>query len=496
MNQDNSPDNLENSVQVTGSLEIPKMEKINFSESELLEIYNHVPQILTKKALQVGITKDSIHRTNNVPILLETQRKGSYWIIAIEESNYLLLPKSNLIINPHSYQTVKLLFNCHGYEADNTREFTLNKPAKVSPMPNPQQWKLEEMGVLDFSNISLLSQLQLELQQTNQNYQQLQSQLAEVTQNHEQSQSQLAQIHGEKSQLISQLQESNQELQQFQSQSEASSVEKSLLISQLQQSHQEIQQLYTELDKYYQECEQLKLQLSQAQIQSELSQTQQAVAEIEKFQFQKERAKISLVKEMWVRSQSQIAQLQQDCQELQSQLDQFQVEKKQLQNQLEESQSKLTTLQSQLDKEVPRENQSPEVNPNLYPNSEEAKIVDFYLKNSDLLSEYAIEVSETEESLNRHLLGKNQPVIFQKSYRGFYWIVTLKKPKYLIPKPNIIINESNLNSFKQLFECHGHFMNNSKFKLLKPAKVSRIDGQDKWLLTEAGILVFYLEFSQ
>ncbi|MCP2728049.1 hypothetical protein [Limnofasciculus baicalensis] len=196
-----------------------------------------------------------------------------------------------------------------------------------------------------------------------------------------------------------------------------------------------------------------------------------------------------------MRSQSQIAQLNQNRQELQSQLDQFQQDNKQLQNQLEQSQEKLATLQSQPDKEVSRESQSQEVNPKLHPNSEEAKVVNFYMNNSDLLSEYAIEVSETEESLNIQLLGNSQPVVFQKSYHGFYWIVTLKKPKYLIPKPNIEINQSNLNRIQQLFECHGQPMTNSKFKLLKPAIVSRIDGQDKWLLTEAGILIFYLESS-
>ncbi|MCP2728048.1 hypothetical protein [Limnofasciculus baicalensis] len=206
MNQDNSPGDLKNSVQVTGSLEITKMEKINFSESDLLAIYNNVPQVLTKKAVQVAITEDIVHRTNNVPIILETLKKGNYWIIAIEESNYLLLPKSNLIINPHSYQTVKLLFNCHGYQAEDTREFTLNKPAKVSPMPNPQQWKLEEMGVLDFSNISLLSQLQSELKKRKEEHQQLQSQLEEVTQYRAQFQYKLEQIQGERSLLISQLQ--------------------------------------------------------------------------------------------------------------------------------------------------------------------------------------------------------------------------------------------------------------------------------------------------
>ncbi len=403
MNQDNSPGDLKNSVQVTGSLEITKMEKINFSESDLLAIYNNVPQVLTKKAVQVSITEDSLNSTNNVPIILETLKKGSYWIIAIEESIYLLLPKSNLIINPHSYHTVKLLFNCHGYQADDTREFTVNKPAKVSPMPNPQQWKLEEMGVLDFSDISLLSQLKLELQQTNQDRQQLQFQLEEVTQYREQFQYKLEQIQGERSLLISQLQQSNREIQQLHteleqlhSQLEQSSVEKSHLTSQLQQSNRELEQLQTELAQSQENYAQLQSELSQAQLQLKLSQTQEAVQEIEKLQFQKERAKMSLVKDIWVRSQSQIEQLKQDREEFQSELDQLQEDNNQLQNQLEESQEKLATLQSQPDKEVSRESQSQQVNPKLHPNSEEAKVVKFYMNNSDLLLEYAIEVSETE----------------------------------------------------------------------------------------------------
>lgn len=209
MKRGNSSSELKNSVKVTGALELPKLEKLNFSESELVGIYNKAPKALLRKIIKISVTEESLIKKNEKPIVLENAQNGNYWVIPTEDSNYWLFPKSNLKINTYRYETVKSLFKCQGYQPEEADKFTLTKPARVSLSPSGKQWQLEEQGVLEFGSTSPASELQLELEQANEEIEQLQDQLEQSHRQIEQLQDQLAIAN-----------QAIQELEQFQFQKE------------------------------------------------------------------------------------------------------------------------------------------------------------------------------------------------------------------------------------------------------------------------------------
>lgn len=209
MQRENHVSNLKNSVKVTGALELPKLEKLNFSESELVQIYNNAPKSLLRKIIKVSVTEDSLIKKNQGQIVLENAQNGNYWVIPTEDSNYWLFPKNQLKINIYRYETVKSLFKCQGYQPEEADKFTLSKPARVYLNPSGKQWQLEEQGVLEFCSASPASELQLELEQANEEIEQLQAQLEQSHREIEQLQAQLT----KKNQAI-------QEIEQFQFQKE------------------------------------------------------------------------------------------------------------------------------------------------------------------------------------------------------------------------------------------------------------------------------------
>ncbi|MEM8719542.1 MAG: hypothetical protein AAGE84_09575 [Cyanobacteria bacterium P01_G01_bin.39] len=152
-----------NARQVTGSQENTKTIKANVSKSQLVDIYNIVPQILASIAIKVSLTAESYRQTNLDVINLEKTSNGNYWIINASENKIFLVPKDNIKLNIPVMKTVELLFDCQGYQGNNTQDFFLKKPAQVSLAANNQQWKLEELGELDFNTVSPASQIQLEL---------------------------------------------------------------------------------------------------------------------------------------------------------------------------------------------------------------------------------------------------------------------------------------------------------------------------------------------
>jgi ribosomal protein L37E len=117
-----------------------------------------------------------------------------------------------------------------------------------------------------------------------------------------------------------------------------------------------------------------------------------------------------------------------------------------------------------------------------------------YNQDPESLSQYATEVSVTEENINQRRLGTNQPVILENSRRGKgnYWILPKSNTEfYLVPKAYLKINQYNIATVQTLFECikeqEGNY--NSKFILLQPATVSPVE-QEKWQLIKLGILKF------
>lgn len=101
-----------------------------------------------------------------------------------------------------------------------------------------------------------------------------------------------------------------------------------------------------------------------------------------------------------------------------------------------------------------------------------------------------IEVSETEHSKSQRWGGSQEPAVFEPNYkgRGDYWIIN---NQYLVPKPKQKINEHSYKTISILFECFNYEQNaTDNMTLIKPAKVSSINGEEKWQLEEMGTLEF------
>lgn len=123
-----------------------------FQEQEVVEIYNSEPSSLLSGAVKVSVKPESMINTNsNEPIILASIGNGNYCLVHDADISYWLLPKVNLKIDQYRYQTVKLLFECDEYELE-FDDYRLDKPAKVSMLPNEREWKLEERGILRFVN--------------------------------------------------------------------------------------------------------------------------------------------------------------------------------------------------------------------------------------------------------------------------------------------------------------------------------------------------------
>ena len=128
---------------------------------------------------------------------------------------------------------------------------------------------------------------------------------------------------------------------------------------------------------------------------------------------------------------------------------------------------------------------------NQYAGSSGLQLISTYQQNPRLLSRDAIEVSETDQSIDQRRLGGGQGAILQKNRKGNYWILNEGGNDYMVPKNNIKINEYSLETVTNLFECQGYRPEYSGFKLIKPAIVSCVSRGEVWQLVELGVLQFY-----
>ncbi len=132
--------------------EVDKNNTFVLQEQEIVEIYNSEPSSILSSAVKVSVKSESIASVNkNEPIILANIGNGNYCLVHDTNINYWLLPKANLKVDRYRYETVKLLFECDEYELE-FDDYRLDKPAKVSMLPNEREWKLEERGVLKFVN--------------------------------------------------------------------------------------------------------------------------------------------------------------------------------------------------------------------------------------------------------------------------------------------------------------------------------------------------------
>ena len=150
------------SVIVTGNLQTEQIIPLNISESELLQVYNDVPKVLLKNSIIAELTTKSYREDRqNEPVFLEEDKNGKYWIIVCNQHHIWLVPNINIKSKIHKLKTVPKLFDFRGDTSSVDTHFILTKPAKVSSLPNGKEWKLEEKGILEFSDP--FSQIKFEL---------------------------------------------------------------------------------------------------------------------------------------------------------------------------------------------------------------------------------------------------------------------------------------------------------------------------------------------
>ncbi len=132
--------------------EVHNINTVVLQEQELIDIYNSEPSSLLSSAIKVSVKPESMTSINkNEPIILASIGNGNYCLVHDTDIIYWLLPKANLKIDRYRYETVKLLFECDEYELEYD-DYRLDKPGKVSILPNEREWKLEERGILKFVN--------------------------------------------------------------------------------------------------------------------------------------------------------------------------------------------------------------------------------------------------------------------------------------------------------------------------------------------------------
>jgi hypothetical protein len=138
-------------------MESQHIKKVDFSEKELIILYNYIPRLIEKSAILVNLSPNYYTNGKQETLLTEDTR-GNYWIIATDYDIYWLFPitKLNGKINPSVNEAFNLLFQNHNYDNSYNREFILKKPAKVSPVRNTENWILAEPGFIDFANLPLL----------------------------------------------------------------------------------------------------------------------------------------------------------------------------------------------------------------------------------------------------------------------------------------------------------------------------------------------------
>ena len=172
------------------------MEQVNFSISEILEIYNTIPRILSNKVTKVNL--ESYHGSSKEKLFIEVTN-GSYWIIKTEDGKEWLLPSNKLTLNQHNKKSIQSFFEFKYYDKSETKDFILVQAATVSLLPNAsrKEWKLEKLGTVNFDPNYSTNKLRSQLKQTENERDKYQSELEKIKQEKEKLTTKLAQISSE-----------------------------------------------------------------------------------------------------------------------------------------------------------------------------------------------------------------------------------------------------------------------------------------------------------
>lgn len=114
--------------------------------------YNLSPHALEKYVIErVSESTESVDSrrgNSNAGVFLKSANNYSYWILAGEDRNYWLTPKSDLKITPIGFDTFQALFECPEYQPGS--KIQIVKPAKVAQNSASGGWDLLEKGQVLF----------------------------------------------------------------------------------------------------------------------------------------------------------------------------------------------------------------------------------------------------------------------------------------------------------------------------------------------------------
>jgi hypothetical protein len=122
------------------------------------------------------------------------------------------------------------------------------------------------------------------------------------------------------------------------------------------------------------------------------------------------------------------------------------------------------------------------------------KFLDDYNRNQESFAQqyFPTVVSEDADNINERRAGDSDDVILGENSRGNYWLVKEGNKIYLIPKPKMKIQEHNIRTVRELFDCATFDPDYQSFSVAEPALVSVYPAASglKWRVDRKGELKF------
>ncbi|MDJ0581741.1 hypothetical protein [Crocosphaera sp.] len=493
------------------------METVNFSISEILEIYNTIPGILYNKVIKVNLESE---QSSSKEKLFKEVTNGSYWIVKTEDGKEWLLPSNKLKLNQYNEKSIQSFFEFQSYDSSENKDFVLVQPATVILVPNAtrKEWKLEKLGTLNFDPKYSTNKLRSQLKKIENERDQYKSELEEIKQEKEQLTTQVAELASDslqdirdslvtKDELNNQIKKLTEQLTQSSlnsskdnqlgsvSNTEFKELQKSQIkntkriyileqsIEKDKQIKEYLKELHRKQDNTIDFINELEKKIRESEEKIATSESQLATLKEEQFQ-------LLILKERLQNCENKLSQTQGQLNMLPDLLIRLEKLERYLKAKEEVTSSSNTPkYSSSRQEDIVKETQTITFSERKL-SLEEYKLVERYNEERESLDN-ADQVSETEPSSSDRRLGKSTIVILEKKRRGNFSIVEQEGITYLIPSNNLRINEFNVKTVEIVFECQGYQPNlSSGFKLLQPAIVTETNDGKNWQLQQLGILQF------
>jgi outer membrane murein-binding lipoprotein Lpp len=502
--QGSYPVKLANTIAITESLVIPKINAIEISTSQLVETYNEAVNLLSGYAIKVFLTAESYREPNSSEIILETGERGNYWVIATieqEQQKYWLVPNGKITLNVHKLKTIQTLFQLEGEHSSSEAEFYLQQLAILSLLPNGRQWRLEEQGILVFGKYSKSSETISDRSSIEINNQ-ISSTVEKLLSNQQTLITTVERSNTKVTQLESQLnkvqQDRHQEKQDWLS-------EKQNLQEQFQQSKSHAQNIFDSqfgIIYDYNKTSILEKAIATVSIRKKSwddfknGNNNQIKFKVEKL-LSNQQNLISTVEQL----NNKVSQLQSELDKVQQDHDR---EKKDWFTQTQELQNKLQEVVRSPKQKVNSfvgqtvQESTQKISSLLQPivKQNDSKIQLFVIAyNQDkkfILKRIVSKVTISLENFENIIFGNRAyNVTLNEAVDGNYWIIDYLGVFYLVPKEDLKIERDKLNVLLALFAFDPvkDYKDNANFQLIQPAKVSQLSSE-QWKLEERGLLKF------